>query len=142
MPLLRTYVDSGVLIWAAQGITQNAEVALRFVGDPEREYVTSDYVRLEVIPKATFHKNEPEVEFYETFFRANIRCIPTSASLVEQAIDEGCKTGISGIDALHIACAVFAGAEEFITTEEPTKPLHRTRLVKVTCIRPPKDAVE
>jgi predicted nucleic acid-binding protein len=134
--MLRTYIDSGVLIWAVQGVSKNAEVALRFVADPMREYVTSDYVRLEVIPKATFHANRPELEFYETFFRANIRCIPTSESLIKAAMAEGCDTGISGIDALHIACAVFAGAEEFITTEKVTKPIHRTRLIKVTCIRP------
>jgi predicted nucleic acid-binding protein len=136
LSLLRTYVDSGVLIWAAQGAARNAEVALRFISDPLREYVTSDYIRLEIIPKATFHANHSELDFYETFFRANIRCIPTSESLIREAMAEGCKTGISGIDALHIACAVFAGAEEFITTEKASKPMHRTDLIRVTCIRP------
>jgi predicted nucleic acid-binding protein len=140
LPLLRTYVDSGVLIWAAHGVSRNAEVALRFVSDPMREYVTSDYIRLEVIPKATFHANRSELEFYETFFRANIRCIPASESLVRSAMTEGCNTGISGIDALHIACAIFAGAEEFITTEKTTKPIHRTSLIKVICIRPPEES--
>ena len=134
--LVRTYVDSGVLIWAAQGVSTNAEIALKFLTDPQREYVTSDYVKLEVIPKATFHRNHIELEFYETFFRANIRCIPTSESLMLHAMAEGCNRGISGIDALHIACAAFAGAEEFITTEKSSKPMHRTTLVKVICIRP------
>jgi len=53
-----------------------------------------------------------------------------------QAMEHGCATGISGIDALHIACAVFAGAEEFITTEKATQPIHRTKLIKVISIRP------
>ena len=110
--LLRTYVDSGVLIWAAQGVTENAEIALR---------------------------NQIELDFYEASFQANIRCIPTSESLVREAMDHGCHTGISGIDALHIACAVFAGAEEFSTTEKRSKPIHRTKLIKVTCIRPEED---
>lgn len=142
MPLLRTYIDSGVLIWATQGASKNAEVALRFVSDPMREYVTSDYIRLEVIPKATFHANHSELEFYETFFQANIRCIPTSESLIREAMNEGCKTGISGIDALHIACAVFAGAEELITTEKTSKPMYRTKLIKVTCIRPQEESAQ
>jgi len=102
-----------------------------------REYVTSDYVRLELIPKATFHTViNPSLSFYDTFFRANIRCIPTSSSLITPAMEHGCATGIRGIDALHIACADFAGAEEFIATETPTKPIHRTKLIKVICIRP------
>jgi hypothetical protein len=107
-----------------------------------REYVTSDYIRLEVIPKATFHANHSELEFYETFFQANIRCIPTSESLIREAMNEGCKTGISGIDALHIACAVFAGAEELITTEKTSKPMYRTKLIKVTCIRPQEESAQ
>jgi predicted nucleic acid-binding protein len=123
--LLRTYVDSGVLIWAAQGVTENSGIALPFVTDSSREYVTSDYVRLELIPKATFHRNQTELDFYEAFFQANIRCIPASESLMREAMDHGCHTGISGLDALHIAYAVFAGAEEFITTEKRTKPIHR-----------------
>jgi predicted nucleic acid-binding protein len=142
LALRRTYVDSCVLIWAARGVSENSEVALRFVSDPAREYVTSDYIRLEVIPKATFYKNRSELEFYETFFQANIRCIPTSESLIRDAMAEGCNTGISGIDALHIACAVFAGAEELITTEKETSPMYRTKLVKVTCIRPPKESAQ
>jgi predicted nucleic acid-binding protein len=136
LPLIRTYVDSGVLIWAAQGTTENAAIALPFLNDGSREYVTSDYIRLEVIPKSVFHANTIEHEFYEEFFSTNIRCINPSESLVEYAMEEGCKTGISGIDALHIACAVYAGADEFITTEKNTKPMHRTTLIKVTCIRP------
>ena len=136
LQLLRTYVDSGVLIWATQGIAKNADIALRFLTDPSREYVTSDYVRLEVLPKAVFHRNGPEVSFYETFFRANIRCVPTSKSLMANAMAEGSNTGISGIDALHISCAVFAGAEELITTEKLTKPIYRTKLIRVVCIRP------
>jgi len=139
MLLLRTYIDSGVLTWAAQGVTDNAARALPFITDPGREYVTSDYVRLELIPKATFHRNHSELEFYETFFRANIRCIPTSDTLISQAMEHGCATGISGIDALHIACAVFAGAEEFITVEKTTKPIHRTKLIKVISIRSDSD---
>jgi predicted nucleic acid-binding protein len=75
----------------------------------------------------------------EQAFRYNNSLYPYSESLVREAMDHGCHTGISGIDALHIACAVFAGAEEFITTEKRAKPIHRTRLIRVTCIRPEED---
>jgi hypothetical protein len=51
-------------------------------------------------------------------------------------LEEACKTGIHGIDAVHIACAVFAGAEEFITSEKTNTPIHRTKLVKVVSIFP------
>jgi hypothetical protein len=131
-----TYIDSGVLIFAAKGTTAAAALALPFLGDPNREYVTSDYVRLEVLPKATFHKRTAEVAFYNLFFTTTTRSIPTSEALLEYALDEACKTGIHGLDAVHIACAVFAGAEEFITSEKTDKPIHRTKLVKMVSIFP------
>ena len=131
-----TYIDSGVLIFAAKGTTDAAALALPFLGDPNREYVTSDYVRLEILPKATFHKRVAEVEFYELFFEGTTRSIPTSAALLAYALDEACKTGIHGLDAVHLACAVFAGAAEFITSEKTNRPIHRTKLVKVVSIFP------
>lgn len=132
-----TYIDSGVLIFAAQATTANAALALRFIADPKREYVTSDYVRLEILPKATFHKRTAELKFYNEFFATTSRSIPPSAALEAYALEEACKTGIHGLDALHIACAVFAGAEEFITSENPNRPIHRTTLVKTISIFPP-----
>ncbi len=138
--MTRTYVDSGVLIYAAKGTTAAAGLALPFLGDPTREYVTSEYVRLEVLPKAIYHKNAAEEAFYRGFLGLNIRCVPASAALLELAMEEACKTGISGIDAIHVACAAFSGAEEFITSEKSTKPIHRTTLVRVVSIFPPEPA--
>lgn len=135
MPATLTYIDSGVLIFAAKGTTAAAALALSFLADPNREYVTSDYVRLEVLPKATFHNRTAEVALYDLFFTTTTRSIPTSETLL-YALEEACKTGIHGLDAVHIACAVFAGAEEFITSEKTNRPIHRTKLVKVVSIFP------
>ncbi len=131
-----TYIDSGVLIFAAQGTTAAAALALPFLADPNREYVTSEYVRLEVLPKATFHGRTGEVAFYNLFFTTTTRSIPTSEALLKYALEEACKTGIRGLDAVHIACAVFAGAEEFITSEKTNRPIHRTKLIKMVSIFP------
>jgi predicted nucleic acid-binding protein len=136
LPATLTYIDSGVLIFAAQGTTAAAALALPFLADPNREYVTSDYVRLEVLPKATFHGRIEEVAFYNLFFTTTTRSIPTSEALLNYALEEACRTGIQGLDAVHIACAVFAGAEEFITSEKSIRPIHRTKLVKVVSIFP------
>lgn len=35
------------------------------------------------------------------------------------------------MDALHLAAAHRSHADEFITTEKPNKPIHRSSLVKV-----------
>ncbi len=136
MPATLTYIDSGVLIFAAQGTTAAAALALPFLADPSREYVTSDYVRLEVLPQATFHKRSEEIAFYNLFFTTTTRSIPTSDALLKYALEEACQSGIAALDAIHIACAVFAGAEEIITSEKVSKPIHRTKLIKVVSIFP------
>lgn len=134
--MTRTYVDSGVLIYAARGAAPASELALPFVTDPSREYVTSDYVRLEVFPKARFYNRTEEIRFYEAFFTANLVCVTPSSELLDFAMQEACVTGINGLDALHVACAVFAGAQELITSEKSNKPIHRTRKIRVVSIFP------
>lgn len=134
--LILTYIDSGVLIFAAQGNTAAASLALPFLTDGNREYVTSEFVRLEVLPKAIYHKKQAEVDFYNGLFALNKRIIPPSQPLLEQAMEEARTYGLRAIDALHIACAVFGGAEELITSENKTKPIHRTKSVKVISIFP------
>jgi PIN domain-containing protein len=87
------------------------------LNDPLREYVTSEFVRLEVLPKSVFHGRTAETEFYQTFFASSFQRVEINAALLEYALEDACITGVSGIDAIHIACAVFSGAEELITVE-------------------------
>lgn len=131
-----TYVDSGVLIFAARGNTEAAALALPFLEDPSREFITSEFVKLEVLPKPICFRKDAEVEFYNAFFNLNNRTVPISATLITTAMEEACKHGLSAIDAIHLACAVLGGAEELVTSEKPSKPIHRTNLVKVTSIFP------
>ena len=133
---VRTYIDVGVLIAAIRGEQITAATALSFLYDPLREYVTSDYVKVELLPKCTYYKNEEEKQFYEDFFDNSILRVPSSDELLAIAIDEGGKTGISGIDAIHVACAVVAQAEELITAEKSTRPIHRANGIKVISINP------
>ena len=134
--MILTYVDSGVLIYAAKGTDDAAALALPFLQDQNRQFVTSDYVRLEVLPKSVFHGNVVETQFYNGFFRINTRVIKTSDALLHLAMEEACRTGTSAMDAIHIACAVFAGAEELVTSERTSKPIHHTNLIKVVSIFP------
>lgn len=128
-----------MLIFAAKGNTEAAALALPFLQDANREFVTSEYVRLEVLPKATCFGHHVEVEFYNTFFLSS-RTVPTSAELLQLAMEEACRTGLNALDAIHLACAVFGGAEEIITSEKTNKPMHRTQLLRVVSIFPPEPA--
>lgn len=129
-----TFVDSGVLITAFRGKGEDQKTALAILDDSKRKFASSEFVRLEVLPKAVYHKNTAEVEFYETFFKAVEYWAGISVRLVQEAYQEACRSGLSAIDALHVAAAVSTNADELVTTERVEKPLHRTKQVRVVSI--------
>jgi len=123
--VIRTFLDSGVLIAAARATGALGARALAIFNDPERVFVSSEFVRMEVFPKAIYYKRYAEVGFYEDYFSGVTQIVSLSASLTHLAYTEACQAGLSGLDALHIAAAKFSGSEEFITTERPTTSLFR-----------------
>lgn len=67
--MIRTFFDSGVSIAAARLLDSDAERALKFLEDPNRLFLTSPFVHLEVIPKAIFHQRWLERSFYDRYFK-------------------------------------------------------------------------
>lgn len=68
--MIRTFVDSGVLIYATRAEEPLAQKALDVLKDPERLFASSIFVKLEVLPKAIYNSQTEEIEFYEEFFRS------------------------------------------------------------------------
>lgn len=130
----RTYVDAGVLIAAARARASIAIRALEILDDPGREFASSIFVKLEVLPKAIFHKNTAEVEFYETFFDAVAYWAHSLETVAEDAYKQACYSGLAAMDALHLAAALSLDAAELVTTERPGKPIHRAQSIKVISI--------
>jgi len=132
----RTFVDAGVLMAAAHGTDPVHAVAMEILDDADREFASSAFLKLEVLPKATYENRPREVEFYEEFFKA-VTYWPDSIECVVQGAErEACTWGLRAMDALHVAAAASVGAEELVTTEKPTKPLHRVKCIEVVCITP------
>jgi predicted nucleic acid-binding protein len=65
---MRTFIDAGVLIAAARGEDAPSMSALEILDDQTREFVSSPFVELEVLPKAIYNGKKDEIEFYEAFF--------------------------------------------------------------------------
>jgi predicted nucleic acid-binding protein len=127
---LGTFLDAGVLIAGARGEDADRERALEILADPERWFVASSFLYLEVAPKAAFHKRRVETAFYERFFR-DAKWVRDLDSIDAFARAEAEKHGLGAMDALHLAAAHVGGAGEMVTTEKRSKPIHRSSLVKV-----------
>ena len=125
MAKTRTFLDADVLINAFRGIGPVAVTAQAIIDDPDREFVASDILRLELLPKPHFFGRTTEERFYEDFFAAAVECAESSAALVQAAEMEAKTCGLAAADALHITAAKELSAQEFITAEKPTSALFR-----------------
>lgn len=133
--MIRTFLDAGVLIAAARGGNSLSQRALEIVKDRERVFVSSPFIRLEVLPKAVFHRQNGEVLFYRSYFDVVVSVwINPDQELVEEANDVANRFGLAALDALHVTSALVAGADELVTTERPTRPIHRVSGLSVRSI--------
>ena len=138
----RTYIDANVLIAAFQGEELVARRALQVLDDPNRKLVVSDYLRLEVLPKPTFHKIQEEIDFMQAIFDDASENVATSPELTGRAVAMASKYDMTPIDALHIGAAAISGVDELVTMEKPTKPMCRVTEVKVISIHSESDAAK
>jgi predicted nucleic acid-binding protein len=135
MSKIRTYIDSDVLIHAFRADDPNKSGrALDVIADIKRQIITSDYLKLELLPKAIFVKRISEAEYYNTVF-ASSEIIPSSDQIVSKALEIGCQCGLGAMDALHVASAIYGNADELITFERETKPYFRAAVhLKITSL--------
>jgi predicted nucleic acid-binding protein len=124
--MIRTFLDSGVLISAARLLHPDGERALKFLEEPNRVFLTSPFVHLEVVPKAIFFKKRLERSFYDRYFK-NATWFREVDKIEVAAQAEAAKAGLGAMDALHLAAAHLSHADEFITTEKPTRRSHAFR---------------
>jgi hypothetical protein len=128
------YLDSGVLIDAFKGVNSVGERALAVLDNSTYQFASSQFVWLETLPKAIYYQQQAEAEFYESFFEG----VSLWATDLEQIVQTGSQIarnyGLAAMDALHIAAAISIEAEEFITTERFTKPMHRVTEIQVVSI--------
>ena len=133
MAKTRTYVDTNVLIAAFQGDTAANSAVASILDDPEREFVSSPFLRLETLRKPRYLQRKNEVDFFEAFF-ADADQVPTSDAQVARALDLAGTYDISAMDALHAAAALDAQADEFVTLEQSTKPLFRITTMRMVSL--------
>jgi predicted nucleic acid-binding protein len=98
---------------------------MELLNDPERLFISSDFVQLEVLPKTVYFRHTAKASFYRAYFALVTEMIPVSQDLVSHASDQAQRAGLAAMDALHAAAARAGEATEYITVEYPRKPSFR-----------------
>lgn len=107
---------------------------MEILDDDRRSFVSSPFVRLEVLPKALFHQRLPEVAFYQSYFEEVAVWVRPDEDFLDEASRLAARFGLSAVDALHVAAATMAGADELVTSEKPGRPIHRVASLTITTI--------
>lgn len=124
------YCDSVILIYWLDQIgpfhlrAENRMQILQAAGD---EIAMSDLTRLECRVGALKRKDAVALAAFDKFFaRAEVRIVPLTASVFDRAADLRADLGFKTPDALHLAAAIEAGCDRFLTND--------SRLSKCTSI--------
>lgn len=132
--MTRTYIDSGVLIAAIRGSSDLSTRCLAVLLEPDRTFVSSAFLRLELLPKAAYHRNAEEIAFHEWFFGRVSAWATVDDALIGEAEQIAREFGLNALDALHVASAIRTHAEELVTTEAIRKPIHRVTAVSILTV--------
>lgn len=119
---------------SVQGIQSVSIKANQILNDDNREFASSRYVQLEVLPKAIFNKQQDEIEFYKTFFSVVHHWATDYEQIIQNAQQIAFTYGLAAMDAIHVAAARQIKADQLITTEKPTKPMHRVKEIQIILI--------
>ncbi|BAQ63149.1 hypothetical protein GM3708_3555 (plasmid) [Geminocystis sp. NIES-3708] len=129
--MIKTFIDSGVLIFAARGEGELAEKALSILEDSDREFASSIFIQLEILPKAIYNKKQTEINFYNTYFEAVSYWATDLEKIIKQGLEEASNYSTGAMDSLHIASAKLLEVDEFITNEKPNKSIHRSQSINI-----------
>jgi len=132
--VVRTFIDADILIHAARGTKEYAHRALEVLSDPDRAFISSNFVILEVVPKARYHGRIAEGKLYRTFFEGVDEWVAPSVELIHSALELATKYGLSAMDSIHVAAAISANVDEFITGEKPSSPFFRVSVLHISSL--------
>lgn len=110
------------------------EPSLAIINGHARFFIASPFLYLETMPKAIYHQNKLEIEFYSGYFDKVLIWVNDVESIVRIARNESEQCGLGALDALHVAAAYLAEADVLYTLERSGRPIHRTSLVRVVSL--------
>lgn len=129
-----TYLDTNCLIALADAEPQRKEKVFDLLDDSQRMFVYSSFTTLETLSLAIHYKNRIREQVFRLYINRCARFSDNLPAIMDEARRQAEKYGIVGIDACHIAASIVGFVDEFYTFEKPTKPMFRTKDVKVVSL--------
>ena len=117
------YLDTNVLVYLVEtipGWAQISEARIDLLRRPDELLWLglSDLSRMECRVGPLKRRNALVLQDYGDFFRkSNVRIVPLSTAVYDLAAEIRAQYGFSTTDAIHLAAAVEAGSDAFLTND-------------------------
>lgn len=126
-----TYLDTNCLIAVADAESQRVGKVFALLGDTRRSFIYSPFTTLETLSLAIHYRKPIREQIFRRYLNHCAFISDNLTEILNEAHRQSEKYGIVGIDSCHIAAAIVGSADEFYTFEKATKPMFRTKEVRV-----------
>ena len=130
MPVL-TYLDTNCLIAYADAEVLRQTQVVALLNEPNRAFMYSPFTTLETLALALHYRKPQRAWFFRYYLNLCTHHSDNLAEIMREAHRQAENYGIVGVDACHLAAAIVGQADEFYTFEKPTKPMFRSKEIKV-----------
>lgn len=118
--MIAPYLDTSAIIYFIEGSASARTRIATLIATAERDHagriITSRLARLECRVKPLRHGDAAMLATYEAFFtRARHTVMDVTATVLDRATELRARHGFKVPDAIHLASAIEAGADAFLT---------------------------
>ena len=118
---MRLYLDANAIVFAVEGPDTHRELvtswAARAESTPEGVGLTSRLSVSECLTRPYRERDESRIANMKAFFRTRVQMLSVDDALVEMATELHRDFSLKTIDALHVASALRANADVFLTRD-------------------------
>lgn len=135
---MRLYLDANAIVFAVEGPDLLRELVTSWTAcaetAPDGAVLTSRLSVSECLTRPFRDKNQTRIANMEAFFRSRVHLLSVDDALVELATQLHHDFSLKTIDALHVASAIRAKADVFLTRDGGINRYPRLRGVRCEAI--------
>jgi predicted nucleic acid-binding protein len=134
---VRLYLDAAAIIYSVEGASALRDLTLawmrRALAEGRGEIATSRLSLLEARSKPLHDGDKAVLALYDNFFR-RATLLEITADVIDRATDLRARFALRSADAIHLATAIQAKADAFLTSD---RKLARVSDLKVIVVEQP-----
>jgi predicted nucleic acid-binding protein len=115
---VRVYLDAAPAIYLVENIQPLAAAVEAYLARPGAEVIASDLTRLECRVKPMRDAYSTLLRQFDEFFETTVHeIVPLSREVMDRATELRARLGFGTPDAIHVAAALTAGCDVFLTND-------------------------